>query len=208
MAEPDLPTFRVTEALSKDVGRGFARLDPEDLKRVGLSVGDLLEIGGERRTVARAMPIHRELRGKGAIQIDGLTRHNARVALDGRVSARKVSGGPAVMLSLRSLREGGGGLSRGDSRYVGQLLEGLPLCVGDTVRAALFGASHQDLLVAATEPASGELKSAGSLPASAEPDEPIGSACPGSALSIWRRSSSCTRLRNRPLSAPWMMRWS
>jgi transitional endoplasmic reticulum ATPase len=40
--------FKVTEALSKDVGRGFARLDPEDLARLHASTGDVLEVRGQR----------------------------------------------------------------------------------------------------------------------------------------------------------------
>ncbi|TSA51505.1 hypothetical protein D4R47_00505, partial [archaeon] len=41
--EQDL-LLRVAEALSKDVGRGLVRLDPQDLERLGVEIGDIAEI--------------------------------------------------------------------------------------------------------------------------------------------------------------------
>ena len=78
-------TFRVAEALPKDVGRGIARLDPEDMKTLGIEVGEILQIQGKRKTVAKAMPAFQEARGKGIVQVDGLIRTNAQVGLDERV---------------------------------------------------------------------------------------------------------------------------
>ena len=45
--------LKVIEGLAEDVGKGLARLDPEDMKRINGVLGDLIEIEGERRTVAR-----------------------------------------------------------------------------------------------------------------------------------------------------------
>src|ERR1019366_1607950 len=38
--------LKVTEALSKDVGRGIARMGPEDLDRLQVAIGDPVEITG------------------------------------------------------------------------------------------------------------------------------------------------------------------
>ena len=73
-------TLRVVEAIRKDVGRAVARLDPKDSARLGASVGDILRVTGARATVVKAMPAYSESRGKGIIQIDGITRGNAKVA--------------------------------------------------------------------------------------------------------------------------------
>ena len=43
-------TLKVREALPKDVGRVIARIDPEDLKVLGLEVGEIVEIEGKRKT--------------------------------------------------------------------------------------------------------------------------------------------------------------
>mgnify|MGYP001584166850 CR=1 FL=1 len=43
--------LKVTEALTKDVGRAFARMGPEDLERLGASIGDTVEVEGKRPAV-------------------------------------------------------------------------------------------------------------------------------------------------------------
>lgn len=42
-------TLKVNEALSKDVGRAIARIDPQDMKSLGLDVGDIIQIEGKRK---------------------------------------------------------------------------------------------------------------------------------------------------------------
>ena len=56
MTEKSSLALRVAEALPKDVGRGIARLDPVDMERLGAVIGDIVELTGKRRTVARLMP--------------------------------------------------------------------------------------------------------------------------------------------------------
>src|SRR5947209_10288924 len=96
-------SLRVAEALGKDVGRGIARLDPKDLGRLGATVGDILAITGERPTVAKAMPAFADSRGKGSLQIDGVTRVNAKVGLDQRVKVEKIAAAPASRIVIRPL---------------------------------------------------------------------------------------------------------
>ena len=45
--------LKVTEAEAEDVGKGFARLDPEDMKTLSAVLGDLIEISGEKKTVGQ-----------------------------------------------------------------------------------------------------------------------------------------------------------
>ncbi len=143
-------SLKVAEALAKDVGRAIARLDPKDMKRIGAEVGDIIEIGGKRKTVAKAMPAYMEDRGKGIIQMDGIIRENAQIGLGEKVSIEKISHKPAerVILSPLTLMRA----ARGDMRYIGSLLEGLPLTEGDRIRATLFGAQRQDFKVDSTLP--------------------------------------------------------
>src|SRR3990172_6670018 len=81
-------TYRVAEALPKDVGRGLARLDPKDMDELGVEIGDVIEVTSKQTTVARVMPAHVELRGKRSIQIDGISRANAGASLGEQVSVR------------------------------------------------------------------------------------------------------------------------
>ena len=41
--------LKVTEALSKDVGRGIARMGPEDLEKLQLAIGDMVEVDRQAR---------------------------------------------------------------------------------------------------------------------------------------------------------------
>ncbi|WP_224249741.1 CDC48 family AAA ATPase [Hyalangium gracile] len=148
-------SLRVAEALAKDVGRGVARLDPKDLALLGAEVGDIILITGERTTVAKAMPAFSDMRGKGLLQIDGITRGNAKVGLDQRVRISKVPHAPATKIVLRPVG-GAPSLKRNsDSRYVVRLLEGLPVIAGDRVRVTLFGSRYQDFEVVSTSPREG-----------------------------------------------------
>ena len=145
-------SLRVAEALSKDVGRGIGRVDPADIEKLGAQVGDAILISGKRKTAVRVMPAYVEQRGKGLLQIDGITRENAQVGLDEKAIVEKTSGTPAKAIVLSPLT-GPGGLQREkDTGYLGRLLEGLTMVDGDRVRATLFGTRSQDFLVVETNP--------------------------------------------------------
>ena len=141
--------LKIAEALNKDVGRGIARMGPEDLERLQLAVGDLVEIVGKRATVCKAMPAHKELRGQSRIQVDGLVRENAGAGLDEFVKVRKTACRPAerVVLDPANVRP-----AERDLNYIGSLLDGLPVQEGDRIRAALFGSCWADFKVGATTP--------------------------------------------------------
>ncbi|MDD5094849.1 MAG: CDC48 family AAA ATPase [Dehalococcoidia bacterium] len=145
-------TLRVAEAKARDVGRAIARIDPSDLKQLGIEVGDVIRIHGKRMTVAKAMPAYVEDRGKSTIQIDGLVRGNAQVSLDEKVSVQTISFHPAEKIVLRPLTLMKAMRQDRDIKYIGSLLDGLPLIEGDTIRATLFGARSQDFTVLSTVP--------------------------------------------------------
>jgi len=149
--QPEKPALklRVTEALSKDVGRGIARMGPADLEALGLALGDMVEVTGKRGTVCKAMPAQKDLRGQSRIQIDGLVRENAGVGLDEFVQVQKTSCRPAVtvVLAPANVRP-----SERDLDYIGSLLDGLPVQVGNRIRATLFGSRWADFRVESTTP--------------------------------------------------------
>jgi transitional endoplasmic reticulum ATPase len=144
--------FKVKEALPKDVGRAIARIDPEDMKSLGLEVGQTAEIEGKRKTVAKAMPCYAEERGKQIVQIDGVTRENAKAGLDEKVTVRRAEAKPARKITLSPLAGTGILQKDRDAKYLASLMEGLPLISGDKVRARLFGTKTCDFLVEDTIP--------------------------------------------------------
>jgi len=141
--------LKVTEALSKDVGRAFSRMGPEDMEKLGAAIGDIVEISGKRKTVCKAMPAYKELRGQYRIQLDGLTRENTRAGLDEFVEVRKIACSPAQRVQLAPLTITP---AERDLKYIGSLLDGLPVVEGDRIRATLFGSRSADFKVENTTP--------------------------------------------------------
>ena len=144
--------LKVKEALPKDVGRGIARLDPDEMKILGLDVGDIVEMAGKRKTPAKAMPCYAEERGKHIIQIDGLGRKNAQVGLDEKVRISKIDSSPAAKITLKAMSSAGDAQREKDTQYLGSLLAGLAVTSGDVARAALFGSRFCDFTVVDTVP--------------------------------------------------------
>ena len=81
-------TLKVAEAVKKDVGRGLARIDPADIERLHATIGDIVEIVGKKRTVAKVMPAFKEDRGK-ELSRSMVRRGNAQIGLDEKVTIKK-----------------------------------------------------------------------------------------------------------------------
>jgi transitional endoplasmic reticulum ATPase len=145
-------TLRVAEAKPRDVGRGIARIDPQDMEKIGAEVGDIIQVEGKRKTAAKVMPAYPEDRGKSFIQMDGLLRGNAQVSLDEKLTVQKTSFLPADKIVLNPLTLVRSISQERDTRYIGTLLDGLPLVEGDTIRANLFGTRSQDFTVISAVP--------------------------------------------------------
>ena len=146
----DRPRLTIVEARRDDVGRGIARLDPETLRQIGAAPGDVLEIEGRAKTVVKAMPTFKEHRGQQVIQLDGVARTNAGVALGQKALIRKVACAVARRLVLAPL--GAGALHADEIEHTARRLDGLAVRTGDRLRIALFGGSHRDFHVVRTEP--------------------------------------------------------
>ena len=146
----DALRLTVVEARREDVGRGVARIDPETLKRIGASPGDVLEIEGRTKTVAKAMPTYKEQRGREIVQLDGVGRTNAGVALGQQAGIRKVAHALARRVVAAPL--GAGALQEDEIEHMARQLDGLAVKTGDRMRIALFGGSHRDFHVVRTEP--------------------------------------------------------
>jgi transitional endoplasmic reticulum ATPase len=144
--------LKVKESSLKDVGRAIARIDPEDMKDLGLDVGDIIEINGKRRTAAKVMPCYAEDRGKKIIQIDGISRENVSVGLDEKVKINKIDSKPANKITLSPLTMSSLLQRDSDAKYLGSLIEGFPVISGDKIRATFFGSRSSDFKVVDTIP--------------------------------------------------------
>ncbi len=149
MTEDGALKLKVAEGMGKDVGRCYARIDPEDMERLKVAIGDIVQVAGKRTTVCKVMPAYKEQRGLSHIQLDGICRENAGAGLDELVSVRKVACRPAERIVVTPLNIVP---SDRDLKYIGSLLDGLPVVEGNRIRATLFGSRWADFRVQSVSP--------------------------------------------------------
>lgn len=128
-------SLKVLEAYTRDVGRGVARIDYDSMDSLGASTGDVIELRGKRRTVAKCLPLYPSDEGKGIIRVDGLVRNNAGVAIGDTVVVRKIKAVPAEKVIVAPLEA----IPPIDERYLADALESVPLIKGDNVMVPYFG---------------------------------------------------------------------
>ncbi len=144
--------FKVAEAFLEDVGKGFARLDADDLKRLHAAPGDVLLITGRRATVARAVQAPPSHCGQFLILMDGTTRDNAQAGIDEYVTVRKVPFKAAESLLLAPVQAGQRAPTEEEIPHLRQLILGLPVILGDRLQITFLGARPQAFTVEGAAP--------------------------------------------------------
>lgn len=138
--------LKVSEAFQQDVGYGRARIDHQTRMELDLSIGDVIEIEGEKKTSSVVWRAHPTDEGKRIIRIDNLTRKNAGTGLGDTVSISKATVNPAHNVTLVPL------ISKGQQIQFGSGIEILikkgllkrPISKGDNIIVpgiALFGSA-------------------------------------------------------------------
>lgn len=138
--------LKVSEAFQQDVGYGRARIDHQTRMELDLSIGDVIEIEGEKKTSSVVWRAHPTDEGKRIIRIDNLTRKNAGTGLGDTVAISKATVNPAHNVTLVPL------ISKGQQIQFGSGIEILikkgllkrPISKGDNIIVpgiALFGSA-------------------------------------------------------------------
>src|SRR3990172_8109116 len=128
--------LRVAEAKPGDAGRGFVRIDPEVMKILEFSEGDIVLIEGSKTTAASVRRGYPEDANRGVIRMDGMQRRNAGVGIDDKVGLRKALARAAEKVSLaptEAIRIMGG------EQYMAQALRGRPITRGDVMSVSVMG---------------------------------------------------------------------
>ncbi|MEE2606191.1 MAG: CDC48 family AAA ATPase, partial [Thermoproteota archaeon] len=99
------------------------------------STGDVIELKGKRRTVAKCLPLYPSDEGKGIIRIDGLGRNNSGIAIGDAITVKKIKAVPAEKVVVAPLEA----IPPIDERYLADALESVPLIKGDNVMVPYFG---------------------------------------------------------------------
>jgi transitional endoplasmic reticulum ATPase len=128
-------SLKVLEAYTRDVGRGVARIDYDSMDSLNASTGDVIELKGKRRTVAKCLPLYPSDEGKGIIRIDGLGRNNSGIAIGDTIIVKKIKAVPAEKVVVAPLEA----IPPIDERYLADALESVPLIKGDNVMVPYFG---------------------------------------------------------------------
>ena len=147
--------LKVAEAYADDVGKGYARLDPDDIKSLGAVLGDVIEIIGERTTVARITGTLPEFHGKKVIQIDGTTRENAEANVGGAVRVKKVVRKTASTVIVTPIDLMAALPEENELDQFSKVLQGLAVTAGDKINVPFLAGKERLFLVQATAPTGG-----------------------------------------------------
>ncbi len=145
-------SLKVTKAFIEDEGKGLARVDPDDLEKMGALPGDVLLVTGRRSTVARAAHAPQHYCGQGLILIDGITRDNAQISVDETCSVQKVPYKQADSVILSPVDPRTQIPKDAEIPHILQLLTGLHVVMGDRVQIVMFGTKPQFYIVEGASP--------------------------------------------------------
>lgn len=123
--------LRVVESQQDDAYKGIARIDPELMKKLGVSRGDIISIRGQRETtviVDRAYPTDI---GENIIRIDGITRKNAKTGIGEIVEVKKSTVKEAKKITIAPAQHGI--MVQGDPESFKRGLLGRAVIKGDIV---------------------------------------------------------------------------
>ncbi|MFX1515821.1 MAG: CDC48 family AAA ATPase [Promethearchaeota archaeon] len=131
--------LKVAEARQRDVGRGKIRMDDINMREIGITTGDVVEIRGRQKTGAIAWPAYIEDQGAGIVRMDGIIRRNAKVSLEENVRIRKAQIKVAKTVNIAPTRQIS--LDYGFEAFVKRKLLGYPVSKNDTVLIPILGRS-------------------------------------------------------------------
>jgi transitional endoplasmic reticulum ATPase len=128
-------SLEVCEEYTGDVGECIARIDSSSMKLFKILDGEVIEISGKRKTVARCLSLNPLDEGKKIICIDGFIRNNVGVNTGDIVTVKKVKSVPAKKIVVQPV----GSIPTVTFAYLGEMLENKPMIKGDFVVIPYFG---------------------------------------------------------------------
>ncbi|MEM2640960.1 MAG: AAA family ATPase, partial [Candidatus Bathyarchaeia archaeon] len=134
----------------RDIGRCKARIDSLLLEKIGVAIGDVIEIIGNRATAAIAWPAYPEDAGKPIVRMDGITRKNAEVSIGEYVTIRKAKVKIARTISLAPLSVKLHVADENLYEFLRNRLVDLPVVQGDIIQLSLFGNPVNFMVVRST----------------------------------------------------------
>src|SRR3989344_3494407 len=110
MAEEKKPqkklSLKVAEAIQDDVNKGIVRIDSQYMKEIDVSPGEIVELEGQRKSVAIADRAYPGDIGLNIIRMDGSTRRNVKAGIGDPVQVRKTAIKEAQRAVIAPARKG------------------------------------------------------------------------------------------------------
>lgn len=128
--------IKVAELKPGETGKGICRLDPELMDILDIKVGDIIQIDGNKKTVAKVLRGGPEDANRGVIRIDGSTRRNAGTSIDERVNVKKIVAKNAEKITFSPIEEL---RLQGGEEYLAQVMEGRVFTKGDVLTLNVMG---------------------------------------------------------------------
>ena len=98
--------LKVAEAVQDDVNKGIIRIDANFMRELNARQGDIIEIEGQRKTLAIVDRAYPSDIGLDFIRMDGLTRKNGHTGIGESVIVRKATVKEAKKVTIAPAREG------------------------------------------------------------------------------------------------------
>lgn len=83
--------LKVAEAIQDDVNKGIVRIDSSFLNEIGVRPGDIVELEGERKTVAISDRAYPGDIGLNIVRMDGIIRKNSKTGIGEMVQVRRAN---------------------------------------------------------------------------------------------------------------------
>jgi len=128
--------IKVAELKPGESDKGIARLDYELMRVLGIKNGDIIQIDGSKKTAVKVLDGYPEDANRGIIRLDNITRKNAGVMADDRVSVKKISVNNAEKITFAPVGEL---RLQGGEDYLKQKFQGMVLSKGDVLQDTVMG---------------------------------------------------------------------
>ncbi|MBD3163991.1 CDC48 family AAA ATPase [Candidatus Woesearchaeota archaeon] len=106
MADGKEIKLKVAEAIQDDVNKGIVRIDSGFMQEAGIRPGDVVEIRGERKTVAIADRAYPGDIGLNIIRMDGIVRRNSKTGIGELIKVTKAEVKEAKKVIIAPARKG------------------------------------------------------------------------------------------------------
>ncbi len=123
------------ESYTRDVGRGHIRIDYDNMDKLKISTGDIVEIEGKTKSVAKVLPLYPTDEGKGIARTDAIIRENMEIIIGVAIKITKVKSHAAIQIVVQSTHA----IPPIDERYLTDAFEGYPMSIDDNIMVPYFG---------------------------------------------------------------------